>query len=477
MLHFPSSGGQVAKRSDSLNATQHLKTSSDLSPFFLKVEEELHDARRVKSHGQEDDLRMALAMVIDRVSDMSNRLAEAYRLQADLEVQLNVTKSNLKLVIANNEMLEEALKQDSHSRGAVGWRRGNQSNHHDTRPYSADFAMVSDPNVSSPGPGLVFSPASPSAAPSPPAPQDSRFFKFRFSRPTTPTTAPGSLNGGANGHSPMYSPTHSMVEDLQASLEKERAARQKIAKEKAELEEELESLSQALFEEANKMVAQERIKHAETTDELEAARMEKAALKSALQVVEGENRSLREGSQAGSPSSEFSSVPYRARTMSEISLADVQHDSRAESSARDPSLRTVSHSRSSSQNGTKSVPSSRSSSRSRKHVPEALILSEPSPPVASVEQFVSPPTRPDEDSRGPDTAKPPLHSEKAIPPTQPAEDPDKTISMPSSSDSVDSGIDNYHTPNLPDAPTLSPPPPPPPEKHVIRPSQPMTVTF
>jgi hypothetical protein len=37
---------------------------------FLKVEEELHDARRVHSDGQEDDLRYALSMVINRVSEL-----------------------------------------------------------------------------------------------------------------------------------------------------------------------------------------------------------------------------------------------------------------------------------------------------------------------------------------------------------------------------------------------------------------------
>ena len=38
-------------------------------------------------------------------------LSEAYRAQTELEVQLNVAKSNLKLVIANNEMLEDALRE------------------------------------------------------------------------------------------------------------------------------------------------------------------------------------------------------------------------------------------------------------------------------------------------------------------------------------------------------------------------------
>ena len=72
MLHFPSKlqsngPGGLPRRSDALNATQH-KTSSH--PIFSQIEEELHDARRVHSHGQEEDLRDALIMVIDRVSEL-----------------------------------------------------------------------------------------------------------------------------------------------------------------------------------------------------------------------------------------------------------------------------------------------------------------------------------------------------------------------------------------------------------------------
>ena len=69
MLHFPSklqkNGPSGApRRSTDLNATQH-KTSS--YPILSEIEDELHDARRVYSHGQEEDLRSALIMVIDRV--------------------------------------------------------------------------------------------------------------------------------------------------------------------------------------------------------------------------------------------------------------------------------------------------------------------------------------------------------------------------------------------------------------------------
>jgi len=73
MFHFPSTlpqgSNSASGRSDgnSLNATQQ---KSATHPIFLQVEEELHDARRVHADGQEDDLRYALNMVINRVSDL-----------------------------------------------------------------------------------------------------------------------------------------------------------------------------------------------------------------------------------------------------------------------------------------------------------------------------------------------------------------------------------------------------------------------
>lgn len=48
----------------------------DLSPtsaVFASIDDELHDARRVHSHGQEEDLRYALDRVIKRVEELVRR--------------------------------------------------------------------------------------------------------------------------------------------------------------------------------------------------------------------------------------------------------------------------------------------------------------------------------------------------------------------------------------------------------------------
>ncbi|KIM45668.1 hypothetical protein M413DRAFT_345424 [Hebeloma cylindrosporum] len=312
MLHFPSKlatqgANGIPRRSDSLNlnATQQRSASH---PVFLKVEEELHDARRVHSDGQEDDLRYALSMVINRVSELSSMLGEAYKTQAELEVQLNVAKSNLQLVIANNEMLEEALKRDTSGQSKdVGWRRpsgrDNDPRASVERSQSLDYSQVSsDP-----------SPPPSASTPTSASTQDNRFFQFRFSsssattsRPATRPGTPGSSPNPAALVHPHHLTSPSMpllssarskeLEEITAELEKERIARKSIFDEKKALEEELESLSQALFEEANNMVATERKMRAEMEEELNDVKQEKEALKSALRLIEGQNLQLQESS-------------------------------------------------------------------------------------------------------------------------------------------------------------------------------------
>ncbi|KXN80865.1 hypothetical protein AN958_07087 [Leucoagaricus sp. SymC.cos] len=378
MLHFPStlrtnSTNGVPKRTDSLNATQQ---KSGSSPLFLKIEEELHDARRVKAHGQEDDLRLALDMVINRITELSSLLSEAYKTQADLEVQLNVAKSNLALVIANNEMLEDALKRDnSTSSRDVGWRRRSGKDGDVTgereRQSLEEWQQVVDFPQSDSQPSSAVN--SPQIANQPAAQESNRFFRFRFasssssSRPTTRPSTP-SVGSAASPQvppqavSPVVSPPipphlTKELEGLNAELEKERAARKTAEQEKTNLEAELESLSQALFEEANKMVAAERIKLAVTEEELNELRTEKEALKNALRLIEGENHSLR-----------------TLRAASEISASSpalLEHYDQESNHDRDESTNRISRSRSSSEVAIKSRPNS--------IIPETAISLPPSP--------------------------------------------------------------------------------------------------
>ncbi|KAF7326815.1 Sec2p domain-containing protein [Mycena sanguinolenta] len=314
MLHFASglqNGGSsgVPRRTDSLNATQQKAAGSH--PIFLAIEQELHDARRVGSHGQEDDLRAALNMVINRVTELSSLLSEAYKSKAELELQLNVTKSNLQLVIANNEMLEEALK--SGGGRDVGWRRSSGVANTD-RPAS----VASQSQHSPPGPPPGESPTEGSSS-------NSRFFKtfFNGTRPSTPTqpappqtqhlTSPSLPSLHQGGHeedalSTALQAARASAEKARQDAERERqlAIRERKAADKARadaiaaardkiaLEAEIESLSQALFEEANTMVATERKRRAEVEGELEKLRPLAEELRKTKSALREDREELRE---------------------------------------------------------------------------------------------------------------------------------------------------------------------------------------
>ena len=181
----------------------------------------------------------------------SSLLNDAYKAQAELEVQLNVAKSNLQLVIANNDMLEDALKRsDSGQSRDVGWRRTNvREGETGTQRTSLDRSNSTEYSA------LPTEIVSPPNSATPPTSSDNRFFKFKFSsmspnvRPGTPTQTITSHHLNSPSMPSLSSLRSKELEELTAELEKERAARKALAKEKSDLEDELESLSQALFEE------------------------------------------------------------------------------------------------------------------------------------------------------------------------------------------------------------------------------------
>ncbi|KAJ3783246.1 hypothetical protein GGU10DRAFT_361481, partial [Lentinula aff. detonsa] len=279
-----------------------------------------------------------------------------------VKVELDVTRSNLNMIEKNNEMLEGAVRSlsDKHGTnprdvGSISWGRFtppllsmssttvNVPSSHTEPPSSPPLpsaGSISSPNSTTPS----STPVQPTQEPS------SRFFhKFCFnlssssisstsamnpntnSRPQTPVvandgpmiTGAGISNRDTNtntsiaGSDASDTPT-TQIEDLQRDLstlrsqlahdtcartKKKRVNEEenvrKAMREKQELEGELESLSQALFEEADKMVSTERKLRAESEsrlqkeqeeleEELREARAQREALRSALKVVESE---------------------------------------------------------------------------------------------------------------------------------------------------------------------------------------------
>ncbi|KAH9993539.1 hypothetical protein BJV77DRAFT_997403 [Russula vinacea] len=339
---FSSNSRPLPQRTYSLNAAKH-------ASYFSSVDEDLRDCQRVQSHGQEEDLREALGRMMARVEEMCGTLKSTYQTTADLETQLTLAESNLKLAIANNEMLEDALKSGSLSKD-VGWRRSSRETGSSTQAF---------PSSPVPAAATAATPTSSQSqhqqhptsidegetqglcAPSPPAPapqSDSRFFRFRFSSsgrstPTQPspssppprTSRSQRTSHPVGGHltsaslpslvaSPSPPPplpttpaalpqvANHELEELREQLSVEKRKSEKIMREKSELESELENLSQALFEEANKMVKVERIKRASAEDELKDVHAEKEALKSALRLIEEDRIRVENIHQPHSPS-------------------------------------------------------------------------------------------------------------------------------------------------------------------------------
>lgn len=227
-----------------------------------------------------------------------NLLKQSYQTSSDLETSLTLAQSNLQLSIANNEMLEDALRRNSSSKD-VGWRRSARDQSQtpasgrntpmqqsgrpslddvDARKGSLDFPTLNSASVSESGNASTPTVQTPTPTPAPPPSADSRFFRFRFnsgrSTPTLPSS-PDLANGSNTGTRPPSSsnpppPSAGTVghltsaslpsllpdpvqekelADLRKKLEEERKKYEKICGEKKNLEGELESLSQALFEE------------------------------------------------------------------------------------------------------------------------------------------------------------------------------------------------------------------------------------
>jgi hypothetical protein len=151
---------------------------------------------------------------------------------------------------ANNEMLEDALKRDSARAKNVGW--GRQS----TTASILDDDARSTKSLDAERPATPSQPASVSPTIHPPQGQEGRFFKFRFGN-TTPSSSSGSptLNGVHPSHlsSPSLPSLSSSKQDeidrLTLELEKLGKECKTALEEKKKVEDELESLSQALFEE------------------------------------------------------------------------------------------------------------------------------------------------------------------------------------------------------------------------------------
>ncbi|KAG8913508.1 hypothetical protein FRC01_004505 [Tulasnella sp. 417] len=280
----------------------------------------LEEAQRTLDGGDDAaELKEALRKVLlvaDRMSETLASLRSAQQSlesqnrtlrdrETELETSLLLANSNLTLERANNEMLEEALKREGGAAKDIGWKRWSEREglkRAASGPGSGEIQRTSTPQPegedgsrrrsSSSGGGdsnsVATSPTIPAAPSSPAAPaESSRFFKFRFGA------------GVRDSVSAKISPTQPNKPAVMAP---------------------------AGFEEANKMVADERKKCAAYEEELEVCRSEKDALKGALQVVEAENGLLRQTSATGS-------APQVPSSPIEVTLDDLEDDAQGDDDA------------------------------------------------------------------------------------------------------------------------------------------------
>ncbi|KAJ7692199.1 hypothetical protein B0H17DRAFT_1284121 [Mycena rosella] len=133
MLHFPLSlrntgvGGSnsgVPWRSNSLNAMQQ---KHQMIEIFLTIEQELPRPGGGPPLYAQHGNRITDLISVLLLRDLSAFLSQAYKSQAELELQIGAAKWNLQLIITNDEMLEEALKAGN--RRDIGWCRTSGTGH------------------------------------------------------------------------------------------------------------------------------------------------------------------------------------------------------------------------------------------------------------------------------------------------------------------------------------------------------------
>ncbi|KIJ39739.1 hypothetical protein M422DRAFT_780955 [Sphaerobolus stellatus SS14] len=343
---FPNSPKQPPRRTDSLSSS--IAKPKPTSPIIqsaddakaaralletplstLKAEDRLGpEERERRREEREGELVDMLAKMTGRVEELGGLLTQAYKNQTDLETALTLTRSNLQLALANNEMLEDALKRTGENGKDVGWRRWSEredlrrsnslKDHHPTRSLDTTPPSSTPPSTSSRFFNFTSSFRSSSASPSNTSPTTSTIPNAASSADSpaafnpTPallppfTAGPSTASGSGSTSPPPPPPPPSgptqKEKELTAEVEKLRTKADELTAAKEQLEDELESLSQALFEEANKMVADANRKAAETEEELRIVADQRDALKGAMRIVETENNALRSKQQASSSS-------------------------------------------------------------------------------------------------------------------------------------------------------------------------------
>ncbi|GMK55676.1 hypothetical protein CspeluHIS016_0207320 [Cutaneotrichosporon spelunceum] len=225
-------------------ADSRSETPVPAPPFALKETADMGDT----------ELKSVLREVLSRVQALSQSHVELQTSHTALLTSLKIARSNLVMAEANTEMLEADLRRAK----ATAANAARTST-----PLARTSGDIARPSIETRGSG-------------------SGKTWFGRVKPASPTEATTRISGDV----PQSSESDELkkLRDRLASQDNELKA---LKKGKKDIEAELEGLSQALFEEANKMVADERRKRAELEDTLHEVKGERAALRETVKVLGG----------------------------------------------------------------------------------------------------------------------------------------------------------------------------------------------
>lgn len=245
--------------------TNKIPDAAGKHPLLVKTSDLAYDLARVYRDGSEEDLRVALGVILDHIPELAALAESAMKARvtkeaeyATLALELSAARHNLKMVQNNNEMLEEALAA---------------STPYDQTPSNDDDFDLR--RASTPVQIQI------------PIPPQKLSFLDRLtgasSRPTTPISAPAYspslghppgnvLRRSQSLSEPEESPLRLELSFLKTQLEaavkqkddavKERNRalneRDDALQDKESMVQEVENLTSSLFEEANNMVRDER---------------------------------------------------------------------------------------------------------------------------------------------------------------------------------------------------------------------------
>ncbi|BEI84932.1 hypothetical protein CcaverHIS002_0503330 [Cutaneotrichosporon cavernicola] len=200
------------------------------------------------------ELKSVLREVLSRVQALSQSHAELQTSHTTLLTSLKIARSNLIMAEANTEMLEAELRRAK----ATAANAARTST-----PLARSSGDVTRPSIETRGSG-------------------SGKTWFGRAKPSSPTEATMRISGEG-----LRSSESDELKKLRDRLASQSDELEVLKKGKKDIEAELEGLSQALFEEANKMVADERKKRAELEDTLHEVKGERAALRETVKVLGG----------------------------------------------------------------------------------------------------------------------------------------------------------------------------------------------